>query len=154
MKKHQLIFEKIKTFLSEQFGEALNEYEEGTHLTIGETGIWISVDDSELTIGYGMNHKHYQPEYDEITEFVNEFSNLLTRQKGITVFYKGEFAYKNKVEIENSEGEFKELGTSLTWLFPYWKKTRVKIRIEPSLIDSSKVEREIVEIKNYVRQNV
>ena len=152
MKKHQIIFEKIKKLLSEQFGQELNEYEEGTHLTIGDTGIWISVDDFELTVGYGMNHRHYHYEYDDINEAVSEFFNLLTRKKRITEFYKGKFAYKNKVEIENSDGEFNELSTSLTWLFPYWKKTRTKTEIEPSLIDYSKVENEILEIKNYAQQ--
>ncbi len=151
MKKHQLIFEEIKKFLSKQFGQDLKEYEEGTHLMIGDTGIWISVDDLELTVGYGLNHIHYHCEYNDINQGVNHFFNLLTRKKRITLFYKGKFVYKNKVEIENSEGEFKELGTSLTWLFPYWRKTQTKIIIEPNLIDYSEVEKEIIEINNYIQ---
>lgn len=151
MKKHQHIFEKIKKFLSEQFGQDLKEYEEGAHLTIGDTGIWISVDDLELTVGYGMNHRHYHSEYDDINEAVDEFFLLLIGKKRTTKFYKGKFIYKNKVEIENSKGEFKELSTSSTWLFPYWEKTQSKIEIEPGLIDYSKVEKDIVEIKNYTQ---
>ncbi|OEK00605.1 hypothetical protein BFP97_03390 [Roseivirga sp. 4D4] len=152
MKKHRQIFDKIKELLSEQFGSDLNEYEEGAYLSIGESEIWISVDDSELTVGYGMNHKHYHYEYDDINEAVDKFFNLLTKKKRITEFYKGKYTYKNIAEIENSNGEFKELSTSLTWLFPYWRKTRSKTEIEPSLIDYSKIEKEILQIKNYAQQ--
>lgn len=137
-----------------QFGADLNEYEEGAHLTIGDSGIWISVDDSELTVGYGMNHRHYHSEYDDINEAVNEFFNLLTGKKRITEFYKGKNTYKVKAEIEIAKGEFKELSTSLTWLFPYWKKTRTKTIIEPSLIDYTKIEKEILEIKNYAQHSI
>jgi len=151
MKKHQLIFDKIKKLLSEQFGADIDEYEEGTYLSISDSEIWISVDDSELTVGYGMNHRHYHSEYDDINEAVNEFFNLLTRKKRITEFYKGKNSYKIKTEIENDNNEFKELSTSFTWLFPYWKKTRTKTEIEPSLIDYAKIKNEILEIKNYAQ---
>jgi len=69
------------------------------HLTIGKSGIWISIDDNELTIGHGMNHKHYHNEYNDITEAIDEFFNLLTRKKRITTYNKGNFQYKNKTEI-------------------------------------------------------
>ncbi|UTW66223.1 hypothetical protein KFE94_16465 [bacterium SCSIO 12643] len=134
MKKHQLIFAKIKKLLIEQIGQDLNQYEEGTYLTIGDTGIWISVSESELTVGYGINHRHYHHEHDDINEAIDEFFDLLTRSKRITEYYKGEFVFKNKVEIENENGEFKNLSTSLTWLFPYWKKTQTKMEID-ELID-------------------
>ncbi len=154
MKKHQLIFDKIKKLLSEKFGTDLDEYEEGTHLSIGDSGIWISVDDSELTVGYGMNHRHYHYEYNDINEAVDDFFNLLTRKKRITEFYKGKYAYKSKAEIENGIGEFKELSTSLTWLFPYWKRTRTKVKIEQNLIDYARIKKEILEIKNYAQHDI
>jgi hypothetical protein len=50
MKKHQAIHSKIKELLKNHFGSDLKEYEDGKHLTIGETGIWISCDDRELTV--------------------------------------------------------------------------------------------------------
>lgn len=152
MKKHQLIFAKIKKFLIEQVDQNLNEYEEGTYLTIGDTGIWISVSESELTVGYGINHRHYHYEHDDINEAIDEFFDLLTKNKRITEYYKGEFAFKNKVEIENANGEFKKLSTSLTWLFPYWKKTQTKMEIVPGLIDHLKIEKEILEIKKLYRR--
>lgn len=154
MKKHQIIFEKIKKFLSEQFGQDLNEYEDGSHLTIGETGIWISSDDRELTIGYGMVHQHFDPEYDDIQIAIDRFFNLLTKRKRITKYYKGNFSYKNKIDLIINDSDFENLGTAMTWLFPYWKKTKEEVQYEESLIDFSKIEKELVEIKNYAQHGV
>ena len=154
MKKHQIIFEKIKKFLSEQFGQDLNEYEDGSHLTIGETGIWISSDDRELTIGYGMVHQHFDPEYDDIQIAIDRFFNLLTKRKRITKYYKGNFSYKNKIDLVINDSDFENLGTAMTWLFPYWKKTKEEVQYEESLIDFSKIEKELVEIKNYAQHGV
>lgn len=154
MKKHQIIFEKIKKFLSEQFGQDLNEYEDGSHLTIGETGIWISSDDRELTIGYGMVHQHFDPEYDDIQIAIDRFFNLLTKRKRITKYYKGNFSYKNKIDLIINDSDFENLATAMTWLFPYWKKTKEEVQYEESLIDFSKIEKELVEIKNYAQHGV
>ena len=153
-KKHQQIFDRIKQLLSKQFGEELNEYEDGMHLTIGESGIWISADEMELTVGYGMNHRHYNPEYDNINDAVQEFFNLLTKKKRITAYYKGKFLYKTKAEIETDNGEFSELSTSLTWFFPFWKKTNEKVQIEKNIIDQELIEKEMTEIKNYAQHYV
>jgi len=147
MKKHQIIFEKIKVLLKKHFGEELKEYEEGTNLTIGDSGVWISSDDKELTIGYGMTHTHYDPEYDDIELGIDRFFNLLTRRKRITEYLKGDFSYKNKTEIELDNSEFDNMGISMTWLFPYWKRTKERVSFENNLIDRSLIEDEIKEIK-------
>ena len=150
MKNHQIIFTKIKKLLLNQFGEDIVMHEEETHLAIGESGIWISMDEDDLTIGYGMNYRHYHHEYDDLTEAIEDFFNLLTRKTRITTYYKGEYQYKNKVEIENFLGEYNELSTSMTWLYPYWKKTNEKIEIIESLLSYNEIERKIIEIKDCV----
>ena len=154
MKKHQVIYSKIKELLMKHFESDLKEYEDGSHLTIGETGIWISSDDRELKVGYGLVHQHFDPEYDDIQIAIDRFSNLLTKRKRITKYYKGNFSYKNETELILHDSEFENLGTAMTWLFPYWKKTKKKVQYEESLIDSSAIEKEIKEIKNYAQQDV
>jgi len=153
MKNHQIIFIKIKKLLSKQFGEDVNIYEDESHLSIGDSGIWISMDEDELTIGYGVNHRHYHYEYDEIIGAVDELFNLLTREKRITKYYKGKYQYKIKAEIQDSNGEFKELSTSMTWLYPYWKKTGKKIEVIGSLIDYNEIKKEIAEIKILIKDS-
>jgi hypothetical protein len=148
-KKHQDIFDKIKTLLKEHFNEDLKEFEEGTHLTISDSGIWISVDESGLTVGYGLTHQHYNPEYDDVLNGIDHFFNLLTKRKKITGCFKGDFCYKNKTEIELSKDNFYELGISMTWLFPFWKTTVIEVKFEDKIIDSIEFENSITTIKNY-----
>ena len=152
MKKHQVIFDKIKEFLTSQFGDRITEFEDGTHLTIGDSGIWISSDDRELTVGYGMIHTHYDAEYDDLNQAVEQFFNLLTKRKRITEFLKGKFVYKLKAEIELNEANYEEIGTSMTWLFPYWKRTVERVAFDEKLIAHSEIEGKIDEIKNYAQQ--
>ena len=151
MKTHQAIYSKIKKLLKNHFGRDLKEYDEGDHLTIGETGIWISCDDRELTVGYGLVHQHFDPEYDNIQNAIDMFFNLLTKRKRITKYFKGNFSYKNKTDLVLNESEFENLGTAMTWLFPYWKKTNKEVLYEENLIDSSAIVEEIEEIKNYAQ---
>ncbi len=154
MKKHQAIYFKIKELLKNHFGSDLKEYEEGDHLTIGESGIWISCEERELTVGYGLVHQHFDPEYDDVQIAIDRFFNLLTKRKRITKYYKGNFAYKNETDLILSDSEFENLGTAMTWLYPYWKKTKKEIQFEENLIDSDSIEKELKEIKNYAQQGV
>lgn len=79
-KKHQQIFKMIKNLLLKYFGEDLQAYENGTFLSIREIDIWISSDEMELTVGYGINHRHYLSEKEFIIEAVNDFFNILTKK--------------------------------------------------------------------------
>jgi len=148
MKQHQIIFERIKAILKKNFGKELSELEEGKNLSIGKSGIWISSDNSELTIGYGINHKHFNPEYDDMNEAIETFFNLLTKKKRITKYYKGTFQFKNKIEVESENNEFHELGISLNWFFPFWKKTKEEVLIENGIIEYSLLEKEFLNLKN------
>jgi hypothetical protein len=152
-KIHQDIFAQIKALLKEQFKADLIEDEEGTHLTIADSGIWISANDTELTIGYGFDHTHYNPEYDNILGGVERFFNLLTKRKKITSFFKGELCYKNKIEIELAKDIYDDMGTSMTWLYPFWKVTVEKVTFDDKLIDSIEFENSIAKIKNYAQQH-
>ncbi len=158
MKVHQVIFEKTKELLKKHLGDKLSidiekyddEYLE-THISITDTDFWVSCDDRELTIGNGFNHRHFNPEFDDINEIIEVLLNSLTKRKRITEYYKGKFHYKTKAEIESENGEFSELSTSLTWLFPFWKKTKEKVVIEKNIIDQKLIEKEIDEINNYAQ---
>ncbi|WP_158027197.1 hypothetical protein [Labilibacter marinus] len=43
------------------------------------------------------------------------------------------------------------IGTAMTWLSPYWKKTTIKIEIQDEIIEFRRIENKINEIKNYVQ---
>jgi hypothetical protein len=152
MKKQQLIFEKLKTFLQEQFGEELIEHDDGTHLTIGKSEIWIAVNQLDLIIGHGPNHSHFNPEWEDISKAVTLFFDILTKRIRIIKYYKGTFVFKVKTDVEIEHGNFEHISTSLTWLFPFWKKTKEEIRFIAPIIDRVEIEKEIETIKTYTLQ--
>ncbi|NPD86404.1 hypothetical protein HNS38_16650 [Lentimicrobium sp. L6] len=147
MKKHEVIFEKVKNLLTKYFPDQIEENENGMYLSIKDTGLWISADPRELTIGYGMTHIHCDPEYDNLNEAIELFFNLMTCKKQITKYYKGDFSYKHRIDLLLADNEVYNLGTAMTWLFPYWKKTIIKVEIEDEIIELNKVENDMNEIK-------
>lgn len=154
MSHHLKIYDQIKSLLISQLGEEIEEYEDGMYLSIGDSGLWISADEREMTIGYGFPHTHYDPKYDSIPDAVNEFFGLLTKRKQITEYFKGTKMFKYKIEYEKNDGNFATIGTTSTWLYPYWKKTTSRIRYEEPMIPEGKIEQEINKIKNYAQQSV
>ena len=151
MKKHVAVFEKIKELLVRLFPDQIEEVERENHLSIDDTGIWIASDERELTVGYGMIHFHCDPEFDNLNEVIEKFFNLIVRRKRITEYFKGDFCYKYTVDLELDNDNFKSLGTSMTWLYPFWKKSKTKVTYQNELINQSKIEKEIIEIKNYAQ---
>ena len=117
-------------------------------MTIGDSGVWIATDEYELTIGYGLSHTHYDPRYDSLNRALDELINLLIRKRRKTVFLKGDFPYKEKTEIELDDCSFKEMGTALTLVFPFWKKTSRHVTIENALIEYSEIEAEIEDLRD------
>ncbi|MCC6700760.1 MAG: hypothetical protein IT221_04505 [Fluviicola sp.] len=149
MKAHQIVYENIKTILKDYFGDEIKEYEAGEHMTIGNTGVWLSSDEYELTIGHGINHRHYHCEINNMNDAIDEFINILTRRKRITNTYKGKYLYKSETEIENQNGDFIVLSSSLSWYFPFWKKTKIETHNIGRIIDSQDIIRQIEELKKY-----
>ena len=147
MKLHQKVFEKIKTILSKQFGEEIHEYEGGNAISIGDTDVWISCSSIELTVGYGINHRHYVNERELILEAIDELFGLITRRKRVTEFFKGKTLFKAKTEIEISNGKFLNLGTTMVLFYPYWKKTEKKVRLEEKFLNPAEIEKDLIELK-------
>jgi len=152
MKEHERIFEKLKNLITKHFPDRVVENANGMHLAIKGTGLWISFDPKGLIVGYEMTHIHFNPEYDDLNESLELFFNLLTCKKKISKYYKGKFSYKHRVDLILGDNEIYNLGTAMTWLYPYWKKARCKVEIQDEIIELELIENEINEIKNYAQQ--
>ena len=153
MKTHELVFSEIKKLLHNCFPNNIEEHENGMYLSIADSGIWISADDRELTVGNGLVHQHYDPDYDDLAKAVELFFNLLTCRKKRTDYFKGEFAYKHKVELELPDGTYENLGTAMTWLFPFWKRTDKKVTYEDGLINTDNIKPDLLNIKKLCTTN-
>ena len=157
MNTHQVLFEKIQAILNKYLGDRLivdiDKYDDGyieTRLTVTDTDIWITCDDNEITIGSGLNHRHYYIEFENLNEVLDDFFNLFTQNKRITTYYKGNTCYKIRTEIEIETSIYKELSTSSTWFFPFWKHTKEKVLYKEKLINKADIISEIEDIKNYI----
>ena len=84
-----------------------------------------------------------------MNDAIDEFINILTRRKRITNTYKGKYLYKSETEIESQNGDFIVLSSSLSWYFPFWKKTKIETHNIGRIIDSQDVIRQIEELKKY-----
>ena len=154
MKPNQYLFEKFSSLLKDEFHQAVKEYDNGNHITIGETGLWISLDKKELTIGLGLNHIHYDFDYDSMEDAIDTFFLLLTKRKKITDYSKGSRNFKTKVEIELNNKETLDLGTTATFPLQFWKRTESKIFYQNELLNTEKVTKEWKDLINYAKQSV
>jgi hypothetical protein len=154
MKPNQYIFEKMSAFLKEEFSQDIIEYDEGSHLTIGDSGFWISSDAKELTIGFGMNHTHYDFDYDSMEDAIDTFFLLLTKRKIITDYVKGSKVFKTKVEIELKDEKPINLGTTATFPLQFWKRTESKVTYENGFLSDERATKQWKELINYAQQGV
>ncbi len=151
MKNHELIFEKIKTLLKKYFKDELILSKDGYQINIGDSGIWMLCDVREITIGFGMNHQHYNEDYQGIHEAMEHFFDLIGRRKRVTEYFKGNSCFRCETEVELGEGEYYSIGTTELLFYPYWKKTEKKVYFENALIDYSIIKDEVEEIKSLIK---
>jgi len=139
VKQHQALFEKIKVLLRKHFKKTLQSHQNGSYLTIGDTGVWVNCDDNGLSIGFGSSSKHYDPEFENLSDAIERLYYLLTKRKRIRLYLKGGHQFKNTLEIEVEENEFLEIHKAQTWLYPYWQKTVLKEMVEDKLISEDRI---------------
>lgn len=89
MKKHELLFSKLKAILSSHFRDRLKEKHDGSYIYIEDTTFWISCDFRELTVGYDYYHEHFDGEIDDLNGAVDTIANLLSHRIRITQYLKG-----------------------------------------------------------------
>ena len=152
MKPNQYLSEKFSNLLKKEISQSINENEEGNHLNIEDTGFWIFVDDKELTIGFGLNHTHYDFDYNSMEEAIDTFFLLLTKRKKITDYSKDVKIFKNKVEIELGKDQLINLGTTSIFSLQFWKKAKSKISYSNKLLETEKVTELWKELINYAQQ--
>ena len=153
MKPNQYLFEKFSILLKEEFHQGIKKYDDGNHIAVGDTGLWISLNKKELTIGYGLNHIHYNFDYASMEDVIDTFFLLLTKRKKITNYSKGSRNFKTKVEIEIDNEETLDLGTTATFPLQFWKKTESQISYQNELLKTENITEKWKELINYAQQN-
>lgn len=154
VKPNKYLFERMCHILKEEFKQDIKEHEDGSYLTLGDTGFWISSDDKELIIGLGLNHIHYNFDFDPMKAAIDLFFLLLTKRKKITDYKKGSRIFKTKVEIELENERSINIGTTGTIPLQFWKRTESKISYQKEYISIDKVDKQWKELINYAQQSL
>ncbi|MFZ4928009.1 hypothetical protein [Chryseobacterium sp. Mn2064] len=148
IKLHQKKFNEIKELLISKLGEKIVIDEENgtTFLQIEDSEYWLSVDHSEFTVGFGLNHKHFSEEYDNLKKGIEEAFKLLTHEIRVTKYIKGKTLYKAVTEIKISDSIIENLGVTGILFYPFWKKNQTETSYFEAIIKKEDIESEIEKI--------
>lgn len=128
MKIHLKKFNEIQHLLQSKLGAKVKVEEENgtTFLSIKDSNFWLSVDHSEFTVGFGLNHAHFSEEYRNLQNGIRQAFDLLTSEVRVTQYIKGKTVYKAITEINISDSDIENLGITGVLIYPFWKKTRIE----------------------------
>lgn len=143
MNRNQKKFEEIKKILIEKLGDRA-EYlkdEDGTEsLALKNSEFWISITFGELIVGYGSHHTHFSEEFGNLDDGIVQAFDLLTNRVKTTNCLKGNTVFKTIVEIEYPDATLVNIGSSGLVLFPFWKKTKLKVKYDEKILKKKEIE--------------
>ena len=148
MKTHEKKFEEIYNLLKEKLGERVifSQGHETKFLELKDSKFWLSMNNDELTVGFGVNHSHFSENYDNLENGIIRVFDLLTNQIKTTLHIKGDYIYKEITEIIYSNGETVNIGKSSILFYPFWKKKKIITKYSDVIIEKNKIELEFNKI--------
>ncbi|GEN76027.1 hypothetical protein [Chryseobacterium hagamense] len=153
MNLNQKKFEDIKKVLIDRLGDEV-EYskdEDGTEsLALKNSEFWISTTFGELVVGYGVHHTHFSEAFGNLDDGIVQAFDLLTNRVRTTNYLKGNTVFKTVVEIEYPDATLVDIGNSGLVLFPFWKKTKLKVKYDEKILEK----KEIVDQVNAILENL
>ena len=99
----------------------------------------------EVKIGISNVQEYYPVE--ELEKAIWRFLTLLTQNIRITAYYKGSFFYRGKFDVIDNQGNVYYFGDVMTWLFPFWKKSRLKVKELKALLTLEEIEERFINLK-------
>ncbi|MBA5246307.1 hypothetical protein H1R16_11565 [Marnyiella aurantia] len=146
MNRNQKKFKEIKDFLIEKLGDKIDyskEEDGNEYLNIKNSSFWISNTLGELVVGYGFIHKHFSEEYNNLDEGIFQTFDLLTNRIKTTNYIKGNTIFKTSIEIEHSNSNSVNFGTSSVIFYPFWKKTQIETSYDEKILDKNESENRV-----------
>ena len=146
MNRNRKKFENIKKILIEKLGDRV-EYskdKDGTeYLALKNSEFWISTTFGELVVGYGSHHTHFSEELGNLDDGIFQAFDLLTNRVRTTNYLKGNTVFKTIVEIEYPDATLVNIGSSGLVLFPFWKKTKLKVKYNEKILKKKEIEDQV-----------
>ena len=144
MQRHQRKFNEIKNLLKEKLGEKIDVISKNGNeiIEIKNSNLWLMVDKTEFTVGFGLNHTHFSDEYGNLDDGIFQTLDLLTNRIKTTNFIKGNTIFKTTVEIEYENSKPVNIGTTNLLIYPFWKKTKIETIVSEKIIKKKEIEKE------------
>ncbi|MHA7610494.1 hypothetical protein ACV0BM_016735 [Elizabethkingia meningoseptica] len=121
MKLNQKKFHGIKDLLISKLGErvVISKEHGNETLELENSDFWMTVTETELIIGYGINHTHYSEDFDNLESGIKQAFDLLTHRIRTTKQIKGNYIIKVSTDIEFSKWRFENIGISRSLFYPF-----------------------------------
>ncbi|HCN11371.1 MAG TPA: hypothetical protein DIS75_03380 [Chryseobacterium sp.] len=144
MQRHQRKFNEIKNLLKEKLGEKIDVISKNGNeiIEIKNSNLWLMVDKTEFTVGFGLNHTHFSDKYGNLDDGIFQTLDLLTNRIKTTNFIKGNTIFKTTVEIEYENSKPVNIGTTNLLIYPFWKKTKIETIVSEKIIKKKEIEKE------------
>ena len=144
MQRHQRKFNEIKNLLKEKLVEKIDVISKNGNeiIEIKNSNLWLMVDKTEFTVGFGLNHTHFSDEYGNLDDGIFQTLDLLTNRIKTTNFIKGNTIFKTTVEIEYENSKPVNIGTTNLLIYPFWKKTKIETIVSEEIIKKKEIEKE------------
>ena len=144
MQRHQRKFNEIKNLLKEKLGEKIDVISKNGNeiIEIKNSNLWLMVDKTEFTVGFGLNHTHFSDEYGNLDDGIFQTLDLLTNRIKTTNFIKGNTIFKTTVEIEYDNSKPLNIGTTNLLIYPFWKRTKIETIVSEEIIKKKEIEKE------------
>ncbi|MCL1674794.1 hypothetical protein [Elizabethkingia meningoseptica] len=141
MKLHQKKFHGIKDLLISKLGErvVISKEHGNETLELENSDFWMTATETELIIGYGINHTHYSEDFDNLESGIKQAFDLLTHRIRTTKQIKGNYIIKVSTDIEFSKWRFENIGISRSLFYPFWKKTVTEQSFNEKIIEGSEI---------------
>lgn len=150
MERHQRKFNEIKKLLQIKLGDKIKTYKDhgAEYLEVIDSTFWLMIDESEFTVGYGLNHTHFSEKYNNLEDGIIQTFDLLTNTIKTTEYIKGNTVFKVTTEIEFPNSQLINIGTSTLLFYPFWRKTKTKKLTSEKIIEKKEIEDDVNFILN------
>ncbi|WOK07760.1 hypothetical protein RT717_03865 [Imperialibacter roseus] len=102
--------------------------------------IWIQYESKEIRVGIGPVYEVFddKSEGQELINGVRRFIQLLTNPINVISHYRGDFKFRADYYLMIKSNQ-ELIGTSLTWLYPFWQRKSSKSQIQSHIISPTEL---------------
>ncbi|MGY5353507.1 hypothetical protein [Wenyingzhuangia sp. IMCC45467] len=123
--EESILFEEIIITLTENKID-FDLYDNNTLIGVKNSEIWFQLKESIVRIGYDELRREFSSTFENLKELEPTVKKILSKPIIITSKYRGNTNVKSSVGIKIETNKIEHFSTSLTLIYPFWKKLRIE----------------------------